>query len=266
VNQNDEVLLAGRGLSKVFGFGRKRIAAVKNVDFDFHKREIITIVGESGSGKTTLAKVILGLLSPSGGVVEYQGRPLQLASLRQRRAYWRNVQGVFQDPFSSFNLFRNVGQVLSDCIGLKGLDASGEERERLMREACKFVNLKYEEVFDKFPFELSGGQMQRLMIARIFLIHPSILIADEPTSMIDACSRSMILEMLMALREKNGMMIVFITHDMGLAYYVSDTIYIMQAGEIRECGPAEKIIQAPAHEYTRRLLSDVPKLHEPWLV
>ena len=117
---------------------------------------------------------------------------------------------------------------------------------------------------NKYPFELSGGQMQRLMIARIFLLKPKILLADEPTSMIDACSRSTILEMLLKLREETGMMVIFITHDIGLAYYISDTVYIMEHGKIIEHGSANDVILNPKADYTKRLLNDVPKIHEPW--
>jgi peptide/nickel transport system ATP-binding protein len=126
------------------------------------------------------------------------------------------------------------------------------------------VNLKFEELNNKYPFELSGGQMQRLMIARIFMLGPDILIADEPTSMIDACSRSTILEMLLKLRDEKKMTIVFITHDLGLAYYVSDSILIMNAGKIIERGTAREIIEHPQADYTRSLLADVPKLNEEW--
>ncbi len=262
---SSEVVLEGRGLTRVFGWGRRRVVAVRNVDFAFHRGEIITIVGESGSGKTTLARMILGLLAPTRGEILCCSRPIDLSTLERRRAYWRMAQGVFQDPFASFNQFHSVDRVLVDCLRLRGLKPSPEERQRVLREACRFVNLEYDEVHNKFPFELSGGQMQRLMIARIFLIRPTILIADEPTSMIDACSRATILEMLLKLREANDMMIAFITHDIGLAYYVSDTMLIMQEGEIKEAGPAERIIREPAHEYTRRLLADVPKLHEAWI-
>jgi len=117
---------------------------------------------------------------------------------------------------------------------------------------------------NKYPFELSGGQMQRLMIARIFLLKPKILIADEPTSMIDACSRATILDMLMHLRNETGMTLVFITHDIGLAYFVSDRIYIMQHGKFVESGSADEVILHPKEAYTRRLISDVPKIHEEW--
>jgi peptide/nickel transport system ATP-binding protein len=133
-----------------------------------------------------------------------------------------------------------------------------------MAEACSFVNLKFEELTNKYPFELSGGQMQRLMIARIFLLKPKILIADEPTSMIDACSRATILEMLMKLRDDTGMTIIFITHDIGLAYYVSDIVFIMEHGKFVERGSADDVILHPKEAYTKRLISDVPKIHEAW--
>jgi len=139
-----------------------------------------------------------------------------------------------------------------------------EKKRELMTEACSFVNLKFEELTNKYPFELSGGQMQRLMIARIFLLKPKILIADEPTSMIDACSRATILDMLMQLRDEVGMTIVFITHDIGLAYYVSDSVYIMERGKFVESGTPDQVILRPREAYTRRLISDVPKIYEEW--
>ncbi|MCJ8014022.1 ABC transporter ATP-binding protein [Paenibacillus sp. KQZ6P-2] len=261
---NRDLLIRGQDLTKVFGYGNQKTTAVDAVNFNFHKGEIISIVGESGSGKTTLAKMIMGLLKESGGSIEYKGQPRSLKSHADRKRYWKDIQAIFQDPFSSFNLFYRVEKLLMDCIKLQGLKLSKEEQQRKMREACSFVNLKFEELHNKYPFELSGGQMQRLMIARIFMLHPKVLIADEPTSMVDACSRSTILDMLLKLRDENGMTIIFITHDVGLAYYVSDTIYIMEKGKIVESGPAEDIILNPQHKYTQQLISDVPKIHSAW--
>jgi peptide/nickel transport system ATP-binding protein len=134
----------------------------------------------------------------------------------------------------------------------------------MMSKACSFVNLKFEEMTNKYPFELSGGQQQRLMIARVFLLMPKILLADEPTSMIDACSRATILDMLMQLRNETGMTIIFITHDIGLAYYVSDNVYIMEHGKFVEHGSADQVILHPQEAYTQRLISDVPKIYEEW--
>ncbi|KKC46857.1 MULTISPECIES: ABC transporter ATP-binding protein [Paenibacillus] len=259
-----DILLAGVGVTKVFGYGKKKKTAVREVDFAFHKGEIISIVGESGSGKTTLAKMLLGLLKETNGRIEYEGAPRRLKGHKERRNYWKDIQAIFQDPFSSFNMFHRVEKLLRDCIALQSLELSKEEERRRMIDACSFVNLKFDELYNKYPFELSGGQMQRLMIARIFMMRPRILIADEPTSMIDACSRSTILDMLMKLREENGMTIIFITHDVGLAYYVSDTLYIMEKGRIVEKGPAERVILQPQHVYTQQLIADVPKIHEEW--
>ncbi|WP_248927507.1 ABC transporter ATP-binding protein [Paenibacillus hamazuiensis] len=258
------VLISGKKVTKVFGYGLNKTTAVNGVDFKFHEGEIISIVGESGSGKTTIAKIIMGLLKETSGEIEYKGAPRKLGSHKDRKMYWKDIQAIFQDPFSSFNIFHKVDKLLLDCIKLQGLKLSKDEQFRKMKEACSFVNLKFEELHNKYPFELSGGQMQRLMIARIFMMHPKVLIADEPTSMVDACSRSTILDMLLKLRDENNMTIIFITHDVGLAYYVSDTIYIMEKGVIVESGSAERVILTPQHRYTKQLISDVPKLHEEW--
>ncbi len=260
----DKILFSGERISRVFGYGNSSVWAVNGVDFQFYEGEIISIVGESGSGKTTLAKIILGLLKPSGGSIRYLGQPRNLRTHRQRNRYWRDIQAIFQDPFSSFNQFRKVETLLQDCLKMQGVRLTkAEERER-MKTACEFVNLKYEELQNKYPFELSGGQMQRIMIARIFMLNPKILIADEPTSMIDACSRSTILDMLLKLRDQNRMTIVFITHDLGLAYYVSDTIYIMEKGRIVEQGCADEVILHPKTAYAKQLIEDVPKLNQTW--
>ncbi len=257
--------LSGRGLTKVFGLGKQQKTAVDHVDFDFYEGELVSIVGESGSGKTTLAKMLLGLISVTEGEIRFKGKPLDLSTARKRRAYWHGIQAIFQDPFSSFNIFNKIDSVLLDCIHMRGgKSLSKAEKVAQMTEALRFVNLKYEELTNKYPFELSGGQMQRLMIARIFLLRPSILLADEPTSMIDACSRATILDMLLKLRDEINMTIVFITHDIGLAYYISDSVYIMEHGKFVESGSADDVILRPQADYTRRLITDVPKLNEPW--
>ncbi|ABY34382.1 MAG TPA: ABC transporter ATP-binding protein [Chloroflexus aurantiacus] len=257
--------LSGRGVTKIFGFGRHKTIAVDHVDFDFHEGEIVSIVGESGSGKTTLAKMLLGLINATEGEIYFQGKKRDLSSGKKKQEYWRNIQAIFQDPFSSYNIFHKIDSVLLDCIRMRGGgNLPREQKVELMTEACSFVNLKFAELTNKYPFELSGGQMQRLMIARIFLLKPKILIADEPTSMIDACSRATILDYLMKLRSETGMTLIFITHDIGLAYYVSDTIYIMERGRFVERGSADDVILQPKHPYTRRLISDVPKIYEEW--
>lgn len=257
-------ILKGVAVNKMYGQGKKACHAVKHVNFELNKGEIVSIVGESGSGKTTLAKMIMGLLPLTSGHIEFEEKERKLKSFKDRKHYWKQIQAIFQDPFSSFNEFYKVETLLRNCFKLREDEISKDEMVEKMQEACIFVNLDFDEIRNKHPFELSGGQMQRVMIARIFLIHPKVLIADEPTSMIDACSRATILDMLMKLRDENEMTIVFITHDLGLAYYVSDRVFIMEQGEIVERGSAEDVIATPTHPYTKQLISDVPKLHEVW--
>ena len=262
---NAPLCLSGRGVTKIFGLGEKRTVAVDHVDFDFHEGEFVSIVGESGSGKTTLSKMLLGLSNQTSGEILFQGKTRDISSGSKRREYWKSIQAIFQDPFASFNTFNKIDTVLLDCINMRGgKNLSKQEKFDMMTEACSFVNLKFAELTNKYPFELSGGQMQRLMIARIFLLKPKILLADEPTSMVDACSRATILDMLLQLRDEVGMTIIFITHDIGLAYYISDTVYIMEHGKFVEYGKADEVILNPQAAYTKRLISDVPKIHEEW--
>jgi peptide/nickel transport system ATP-binding protein len=260
-----EVVLSAKGVTKIYGYGSQRTVAVDHVDMDLREGEVISIVGESGSGKTTLAKMLLGLTSITAGEIYFQGQKRDLSSERKKQEYWKNIQAIFQDPFSSYNIFHKIDTVLLDCINMRGgKNMSKEQKVDLMTEACSFVNLKYAELTNKYPFELSGGQMQRLMIARIFLLKPRILLADEPTSMIDACSRATILDFLMQLRSDVGMTVIFITHDIGLAYYVSDSVYIMEHGRFVESGSADDVILHPKAPYTQRLINDVPKIYEEW--
>jgi peptide/nickel transport system ATP-binding protein len=260
-----KLYLSTSGLTKVFGFGRNKTLAVDHVDLNLYEGEVVSIVGESGSGKTTLAKMLLGLISTTEGDIYFQGKKRDISTHRKKKEYWKNIQAIFQDPFSSYNIFNKIDTVLLDCIYMRGgRRLPYAKKVELMTEACSFVNLKFEELTNKYPFELSGGQMQRLMIARIFLLKPKILLADEPTSMIDACSRATILDELMQLRNENGMTIIFITHDIGLAYYVSDKVYIMEHGKFVESGSADEVILSPREPYTQRLINDVPKIYEEW--
>lgn len=265
MTKKDNICLSVCGLTKEFGFGRSKVIAVDNVDLELSEGEVITIVGESGSGKTTLAKVLLGLINPTSGVISFLGDKRDLTTYKKKVAYWKNIQAIFQDPYSSYNIFNKIDSVLLDCIRMRGgRRLPHEKKVELMTEACRFVNLKFEELTNKYPFELSGGQMQRLMIARIFLLKPRILFADEITSMVDACSRATILDYLLRLRDDVGMSIIFITHDVGLAYYVSDRVYIMQNGKFVESGTADEVILNPKGDYTKRLIQDVPKIYEEW--
>ena len=254
-------LLQVENLTKVFGSGKHEVVAVEDVSFEIYPGEIISLLGESGSGKTTTARMILRLSQPTRGRILFNGRDIQTM---KGIDYWRQVQAIFQDPFSSFNSFYSVHSFLSKAFRLKGNHVSKAQQRALMEESMEKGGLNAEELLFKRPHELSGGQRQRLRIARALLISPELLIADEPTSMIDASSRVGILNMLMELSRDLGMSIMFITHDIGLAYYTSDRLLIMNKGRIVERGPSVEVVENPTNEYTRRLLADVPTLSKKW--
>lgn len=250
-------LVETTNLTRLFGVGRAQVRAVDQVNLTLGKGEIVSIVGESGSGKSTLARLILRLLPVSSGTIRFQGRDVsRVLRPKERRDYWRQVQAIFQDPFASFNQFFSVSRVLSNALRLSPRHLSGEEREVMIREALEAVKLIPAEVLHKIPHELSGGQRQRVMIARAIMLRPLLLIADEPTTMIDASSRATILNVLLDLHEAYKPTILFITHDISLAAYVSDRLLIMYQGRVVESGEVRKVMEAPEHEYTRRLFKD----------
>lgn len=262
---NNEIIKV-ENLTKIFGRGKKTVKAVNNVTFSIKKGEIVSLVGQSGSGKTTVTRLILRLLRETSGKIIFDGQDITKIEGNQKKAYWKKVQAIFQDPYASFNIFSPVKKVLLDAFKLFDSTFTKEEKKKKVYDALESVNLRPDEIAEKYPFELSGGQRQRIMIARAHLIKPKLLLADEPTSMIDANLRSGILELLLGLRDTEGTTIMFVTHDLGLAYYVSDRIFIMHEGEIVEEGNADKVITQPEHPYTKQLMMDVPKLSEEWLL
>ena len=252
-------------LSRVFGQGKHAVRAVDDVTLELRRGEIASVVGESGSGKSTLARLVLRLLEPSAGRLYFRGEDVtRLRGFARRKAYWKHVQAVFQDPFGSFNQFFPVRSVLRSALRLES-HLSAAERDRRMWAALESVGLEPGSVLDQLPHELSGGQRQRVMIARAVMVQPELLIADEPTTMIDASSRANILNVLLDLNRDRKLTILFITHDISLATYVSDTLFIMQSGQLVERGPVEQVTRAPEHDYTRQLFADTFSLHgEAW--
>lgn len=249
-----------KNVFKTFGIGKRKVVAVKDVSVHIADEEIVSIVGGSGCGKSVLAKIMLGLYTPSSGEFTYKGAPIT-----DLQSHWNEVQCVFQDPFSCFNQFFTIRSQLKDAFGIKKEKLSKSEIEDRVDQALLNVNVQPSDIEGKYPFELSGGQMQRMLLARIFAIKPKVLIADEPTSMVDACVRANILDYLMKLKEELKMTIVFVTHDIGLAYYVSDRIFIMHGGEIVETGKPDEVTLNPASKYTVQLLDDIPDIHKEWI-
>ncbi len=260
-SQSPMPLLETVDLVRTFGHGDNLVRAC-SVSFGVQPGEIVSIVGESGSGKTTLSRLLLRLLEPTSGKILFRGKDItQLHSGRDLKRYWQKVQAVFQDPYAAFNQFYTIRHVLSNSVNVLDRRPSDSERVEMVKNSLVEVGLDPTDVLDKWPHQLSGGQVQRVMIARALMAGPEVLVADEPTSMLDASLRVTVLNLLMDLRKKRNMTILFITHDLGQAYYVSDRILVMYRGDLVEQGPVEKVLGDPQHEYTKRLMSDVPLLH-----
>jgi len=262
-------LLEVKNLTKVYEAGfvkKRRIIAVDNVTFEVNEGEVASLVGESGSGKTTTAKIILRLLPPTSGNVVFQGKDIwrDLKTKEDLKDYWKKVHAVFQDPYASYNPFYTIDRILNQALELLGVDPKSDEGKRLIREALMYVGLVPEDVLGKYPHQLSGGQRQRIMIARCWLLKPKLILADEPVSMIDASMRGAIIKLFMNLRDDYKTSTIFITHDMGLAYYVSDRILVMYRGKIVDQGSPDELVKNPKHEYTKRLLASVPTLYRKW--
>jgi oligopeptide transport system ATP-binding protein len=256
-------LLEVRGLVKHFParsglFGREagRVRAVDGVDLAVAAGETLGLVGESGCGKSTLCRAALQLIEPTAGSVRFEGRELVGLGNRRIRPLRRDMQMVFQDPFSSLNPRKRVGQIVGGPLKLHGL-ASGAALRREVQALLDRVGLSPEH-HNRYPHEFSGGQRQRIGIARALATRPKLILADEPVSALDVSIRAQIVNLLMDLQEELGLAYVFVAHDIGVVRQVSDRIAVMHDGRIVEEGPAQRVCSDPADSYTRRLLAAVP--------
>jgi peptide/nickel transport system ATP-binding protein len=252
-----------RNVSKVFGSGivrKRQTVALDNLSLtiDTARPSVKAIAGESGSGKTTLGMILMGFLTPTSGQVFYRGKDTRHLNRDEQSRYRREIQAVFQDPFSVYNPFYPIDHVLEVPIGKFKLAHSRSEALRLMEQALADVGLQPEETLGRYPHQLSGGQRQRVMVARALLMKPRLIIADEPVSMVDASLRATILESLRKLNREHGISILYITHDLTTAYHVSNDILVLYRGSIAEVGDVDHVIKRPRHPYTQLLVDSIP--------
>lgn len=267
--QPEAPLLEVIGLTKHFGlggFGRKRrLHALDDVSFSIARREIVALVGESGSGKSTVARLLALLYKPTSGDVRFEGRPISaLKGRRQKRAYRGYMPMVFQDPYSSVNAAYRVSHGIMRAIALHRQELGASARHAEAVRVMDAVGLKpAEAMLSKYPYELSGGQRQRIGFAQALVLRPKLVLADEPVSMLDVSIRVGVLNLMAELREREGVSILYITHDLASARYVADRVIVMYAGHVVEMGPTEQVLAAPRHPYTKLLLSAAPDPRAP---
>lgn len=258
-----EKLLEVKELTKIFRMGsifsRIKLVAVDRVNFEIDESEIFTLAGESGSGKTTVSRIILNFLEATSGKILYRGKDItNIKNREDKMKFMKEVQAIFQNPFETFNPLRKVGNYLYETAENFEV-AQRKKEEEVIEEALNAVGLNLEEVKEKYPSEFSGGQLQRISVARALITKPSLLVADEPVSMVDASLRMSIVNLFKELKEKYGVSVLYITHDLATAYYVSDKIAIMFRGNIVEIGDVEKVLMDPKHPYTMMLKESIPE-------
>jgi peptide/nickel transport system ATP-binding protein len=259
-----ETLLETSALTKHFRLGgtfsRRTLHAVDDVELTIGRREIVALVGESGSGKSTLARLLARVYQPTRGEIRYRGRSLaDMRTRRQSMAYRGDVPMVFQDPFSSLNPAFRVSHGILRALALHRPDLPRSGRRAEAARLVESVGLTPAgQILDRYPYELSGGQRQRIGFAQALAYNPTLIIADEPVSMLDVSVRIGLLNLMADLRDRRGVSFLYITHDLASARYISDRVLVMYAGHVVEAGPTEDVLAAPKHPYTRLLVSAAP--------
>jgi peptide/nickel transport system ATP-binding protein len=259
-----EPLVALRGLTKRFPvawdfFGRPTdwVSAVDDVELDIREGETLALVGESGSGKSTLARLLLRLIPASSGSVHFRGTDVLSLPAKELRAFRQQAQIIFQDPFESLDPRFRASAVVEE--GMAHLKLSKTQRSARMAEVLDLVHLP-SDAAQRFPHEFSGGQRQRLSIARALAVNPSFIVADEPVSALDVSMQSQILNLMRELQERLGLTYLFISHDMSVVRHMADRVAVMYLGRVVEIAPADELFSNPLHPYTQALLSSVPSL------
>jgi peptide/nickel transport system ATP-binding protein len=250
-------MLRVEGLKKYFGRRDRPVRAVDDVSFDIAAGEVLGLVGESGSGKSTIGRSVLKLIEASAGAIRFEGTDLVPLSARAMRPYRRRLQIIFQDPYASLNPRRRVGDTLAEALATHGLHPGPARAERIA-ELLTLVGLAPEHA-RRYPHEFSGGQRQRIGIARALAVEPRFIVADEPVSALDVSIQAQVINLLSDLRERFGLTMLFISHDLDVVEYLCDRIVVLYLGKVMEVAPADALYRAPQHPYTEALLDASPR-------
>lgn len=257
-------LVRASALTKEFGggWGRPTFLAVDDISFDIRVDETLAIVGESGSGKSTTARMIAKLLDVTNGRLEFDGQDVTTSAERELREFRRQVQVVFQDPFSSLNPRHTAERIISAPLRYQRLPERANGR-KIVRELMERVGLNPDHA-QRYPSQFSGGQAQRIGIARALVVNPRLVICDEAVSALDVTVQAQILRLLRDLRSERGLSYLFITHDLAVVRQIADRVLVMNGGQIVESGTRDDVFGAPQHDYTKKLLAAVPKINPAW--
>jgi oligopeptide transport system ATP-binding protein len=254
--KEQEILLKGQGLVKEFKSGKQVVHAVSDVDIEIRRGETLSLVGESGCGKSTLGRLLLGLLPPTAGKIWFEGQELTAMDRKEFQKIRRDIQCIFQDPYSSLDPRLSVASSIAEPLVINKIGTK-ESRQKRVEELLKIVGIPVE-YKNRFPHQFSGGQRQRIGIARALALNPKLIVCDEPISALDVSIQAQVLNLLMDLQQEMGLTYLFISHDLNVVRCISDRIYIMYLGSVCEYGEAEAIFEHPRHPYTHFLLSAVP--------
>ncbi len=267
MNSNDsQPLLSCSALNVIFNQGIKHgknqeLHAVKDVSFTLDKNEILGVVGESGCGKSTVARSILQLQKPSSGAIEFNGQDLSGLNKTQQLQMRKDIQLIFQDPLDALNPRMTVAQIIAEPLynlaAVLGKKLNKQQIQEKLNQVMDSIGLQQAHL-NRYPHEFSGGQCQRIGIARAMIVNPQLLICDEPVSALDVSIQAQIINLLLDLKEQTQMSMIFISHDLNIVRQVSDRILVLYNGEIVESGNAEEVYQNPQHEYTKKLLDSIP--------
>lgn len=241
-----------------FNTSSETVTALKNISLDIFKGEIFGLVGQSGSGKTTMARLVVKLENPDEGSIQLEGKGINHLKGRDLKGFRMKVQMIFQDPYQSLNPHLAISDTILEPLAIHGIGTREERRGKVVKSLESVGLSPATDYMYRYPHQLSGGQRQRVAIARAMVLKPELVVADEPTSMLDATIAIQLFRLILDIRDRFGVTFLFITHNLAAARFLCDRIAVIHNGEIVETGPAEKIIQEPQHDYTRKLIAAQP--------